>query len=233
MWLSHFWELPSFRDLSRTDFGQPRTYRDRANFENDVLYQMEYGGPHIPGLLQFTRAGGDFSATEDPRWIVVTPRLAYGIPGRIEYMPEVTDIIRVLRELFPDSPPLVIDYVRGTRDELQRNFMAGKLLVQYDPFQELRQSPTNPCEIHQRAIVRLWVQDGREPVFEHTWNANSEQLVSEDWRNPTCALPSILPQARRAITGPNLVYNRGGIDAVPGFEVLANPRSLFTYAGHS
>ena len=227
IWLSHFWEIPSFRGSGTRLVGTLGSDRERAKFNNDVLYEMENGGTRIPGLRQFTAEGGVFSATEDPRWIIVTPRIVNGLEGQLQYAEEVILMKGVLRNLFPNAPSVVIGYKRHSRREVHSTTVAGKLLVQYDPFQDVLQTPTSPCETHQRAIVRLWVQDGPRPVFEQTWKAKSGQLIPGDWRNPTCSLPSNLPQARRARTAPNLVPSLApGVDSILGSLVLDDPRNL-------
>lgn len=53
MWISHFWEVPSFR-YRNENCGQPRTAPDIANFNNHVINEMQNGGVDIPGLRQFT-----------------------------------------------------------------------------------------------------------------------------------------------------------------------------------
>ena len=219
IWLSHFWESPSFRDIKNQVAGKPRTNRDRLNFDEQVLNQITNGSPHLPGLLQFTAPGGDFSAAEDPRWIIVTPRHLSGVPGQYQYEPEVAEMKAVLGRLFPNAPPVVADYLRYIAPGA--NAPLGKVLVQYDPFQTVLQTPNNPCFVYQRAMVRVWVQDGPDPVFERQWNANRAQFIPGVWRDPTCSLPSNFPQAPRARTGPNLAVSQApGANAVAGLQVL-------------
>ncbi|KAL8651155.1 MAG: hypothetical protein Q9226_004827 [Calogaya cf. arnoldii] len=88
MWISHFWEVPSFRASVATHNG-PRTDPDRANFEDHVLKQMRYGGPGIPGLQALTEEGAIFHQSQKPVWTIVTPRRADGVEGDVDYDEEV------------------------------------------------------------------------------------------------------------------------------------------------
>lgn len=72
MWVSHFWEIPSFR-ASKEAWGQPRTAADIANFNDHVINQMQNGGPDIVGLRQFTAAGGELDTSQRPIWAMITP----------------------------------------------------------------------------------------------------------------------------------------------------------------
>ena len=67
MWISHFWEIPSFR-ATKENWLKPRTAPDIANFKEHVINQMQNGGPDIPGLRQFTAAGAEFDAAQKPVW---------------------------------------------------------------------------------------------------------------------------------------------------------------------
>ncbi|KAL8731409.1 MAG: hypothetical protein Q9181_004310 [Wetmoreana brouardii] len=107
MWISHFWEIPSFRATWAT-WMQPRTAPDIANFNDHVIDQMQNGGNDIPGLRQFTAAGGEFDAAQRPVWATVTPRGLTSNSWR--YEPEVNEIKGVLGNLFSASAPVIIDY---------------------------------------------------------------------------------------------------------------------------
>ena len=89
MWVSHFWEIPSFR-ATRETWGQPRTAPDITNFIDHVINQMQNGGPDIIGLRQFTAAGGQFDTPQRPVWAIITPQGS--TPNSWRYEPEVNQI---------------------------------------------------------------------------------------------------------------------------------------------
>lgn len=71
MWISHFWEIPSFRATQET-WLKPRTAPDIANFNEHVINHMQNGGPDIPGLRQFTAPGAGFDTAQKPVWWVIS-----------------------------------------------------------------------------------------------------------------------------------------------------------------
>ena len=134
MWISHFWEVPSFR-WRKENWGQPRTAPDIANFNNHVINEMQNGGLDIPGLRQYTAAGGPFAADQRPVWAIVTPQ---GLAANsLRYEPEVKEIRGVLNSLFPASPPVIRTYVSQSDETEQAVTATGKILFQFEPFQEI------------------------------------------------------------------------------------------------
>ncbi|KAL9611325.1 MAG: hypothetical protein Q9167_004008 [Letrouitia subvulpina] len=213
MWISHFWEIPSFR-ATVANWGQPRTAPDIANFNDHVINQMQNGGNDIQGLRQFTAAGGEFAAAQRPVWAIITPQ---GLtPNSWRYEPEVNEIKGVLNDLFPASPPVIIDYVPKPDDNSQQNTASGKILFQYDPFQALIADPNNPCNVYQQAIFRLWVEDRPNYAWQKYWAAEMNQLITDfstynpnrkRENSPACQIPSKLPQASTVIKGEDMKYS--------------------------
>ncbi|KAL8946619.1 MAG: hypothetical protein Q9222_007010 [Ikaeria aurantiellina] len=132
VWMSHFWEIPSFR-TSREACGRPRRAPDIFNFNTDVLGEMQNGGPDIPALIPLTKPGAMFDAPMRPVWTFVTPRSPSGVVSSSEYKPEVERIIDVLNGLFPGAPGKIVNYVRRGDRYSQQNTASGKIFFQYDP----------------------------------------------------------------------------------------------------
>lgn len=215
VWISHFWEIPSFR-ASESTWGQPATDADTANFQRDVINAMQNGAPDMLGLTQFTAPGGQFDSPQRPVWAIVTPRANSGVAGNLRYDPEVTQIRGVLSTLFPSSPPVIIDYVPRSDQNSQTNTASGKILFQFDPYQALSANPQNPCEVYQQAMFRLWVEDRPNYVWQKYWAAESNQLIpglsaqqkKHKRDNPSCQIPTILPKGSTEATGPDLAFSQ-------------------------
>ena len=219
MWISHFWELPSFRAAEGTG-NNPRTAADIANFNDQVINQMQNGGPDIPGLRQFTAAGGQFDAPQRPVWVIVTPRASSGVAGSWKYEPEVNQIKNVLNTLFPAAPPVIIDYQTRPSPTDQMNTASGKILFQYDPFQAMISDNNNPCNVYQQAMFRIWVEDRPNYVLQKYWAAETNQLIT-DFSNynpnygpkrrrdngPACQIPSNLVQASTELRGGDMTFS--------------------------
>lgn len=175
---------------------------------------MQNGGNDIPGLRQFTAAGGQFAAAQRPVWAIITPR---GLtPNSWRYEPEVNQIKGVLDNLFPGPPPVIIDYVPRPDDDSQQNTASGKILFQYDPFQALITDPNNACDVYQQAMFRLWVEDRPNYVWQKYWAAEANQLITDFSTynphlkrddGPACQLPSSLPQAPTVTKGEDMKLN--------------------------
>lgn len=214
MWVSHFWEVPSFRaEANAAAARTARSDQDIANFREHVINQMQNGGPNIPGLRQFTAAGGQFATPQRPVWAIVTPR--GGTPNSWRYEPEVHEIKDVLKDLFPAAPPVIIDYETRSDPFSQTNTASGKILLQYDPMESWFEDPNQPCVYYQKATFRLWVEDRPNYVLEKYWAAETNQLIT-DFANhnplrkrddgPACQIPSSL-QASTATKGQDMTFS--------------------------
>ena len=209
MWISHFWEVPSFRATAGTG-NNPRTAADIANFNDQVINQMQDGGPDIPGLRQFTAAGGQFDAPQRPVWVIVTPRGTSGVVGSWKYQPEVNQIKSVLNTLFPAAPPVIIDYQTRPSPVDQLLTASGKILFQYDPAQAMITDNNNPCNVYQQAMFRIWVEDRPLYAFQKYWAAEANQLIVPNRRRdngPGCQIPSSLLQASTELSGGNMAFS--------------------------
>lgn len=175
MWLSHFWEIPSFRRFS-SNFRKSRREEDMVLFDETVLNQMAFGGPDITGLQPYTVPGADFDKSEDPQVIIMTPRIPFAVDDELEYEDEITEIKSGLAVLFPAVPPMTVDYLPRPSRALQNDNPAGKILVQYDPMNEITPSTEARSSYH-GATIRVWVEDQPQPVLEKKWAAKDSQKL--------------------------------------------------------
>lgn len=215
MWISHFWEIPSFR-ATQENWRQSRTAPDIVNFNDQVINQMQNGGPDIPGLRQFAVAGGEFDTPQRPVWAIVTPRDFSGVAGSWRYEPEVNQIKSVLNTLFPAAPPIIIDYQPRPSLNDQTNTASGKILFQYDPFQAMVADNNKPCNVYQQAMFRLWVEDRPNYVWQKYWAAEANQIIT-DFSNynphrkrengPACQIPSSLIPASTELSGVDMTFS--------------------------
>jgi hypothetical protein len=180
--MSHFWENPSF--LSQ------------AKFETDVLYNLFYGDgtDEMPGILQYTTPGLQFSYENRPTSLIITPRVRDSqTPGDYLYWSMVDQIKAALRILIPSSEPLVFDYIPNPNPNAQDWTTAGKVLLQYDPVEAMLRDPNNPCNEVQQAMVRLWIEDRLIYAYQTYWIAEPDQVVPTNQRHDastaSCSLP--------------------------------------------
>ena len=215
MWISHFWEIPSFR-AQPENWLQPRVQADIDNFNDQVIGQMQNGGPDIVGLTQFTAPGGQFDSLQQPVWAIVTPRADDGVASTYRYGEEVAAIKVVLGTRFPNAPPVVVDYVPNSDPTAQTTTATGKILFQYDPFEALITDPNDSCNVFQQAAFRLWVEDRPTWVWQGSWPAEPQQFITDfSTYQPHkhkrdvagCQIPSSLPEAPIETNGPDLVFS--------------------------
>ena len=176
MWVSHFWEEPSFR-ATQEYLGQTRTTQDIANYNEYALEQMQVGGPAIPGLRQFTAAGGESDVLQRTVWAIVTPWKFSEVTGSWGYEPDEDEVRAVLDKLFLAVPPLIIDYQPMLNQKDQINTTSGKILLQYDPFQAIIDKTL--CNIYQQAMFRFRVEDRTMYVWQKFWAAEANQLITD------------------------------------------------------
>lgn len=69
-------------------------------------------------------------------WAIVTPQGPTA--NSLRYEPEVNEIREVLNSLFPASPPVIRAYVPRADEFSQQKTASGKILFQFDPFQEIK-----------------------------------------------------------------------------------------------
>lgn len=178
VWVSHFWELYSFRLTA----GLPppaRTQADKDRFTQDVLNQLRDGGTNVPGLQQFTGQRREFGEAQKPMWAIFTPSDSHGGSNGYRYEEEVGEIKGVLNNLFPNAPDNIIPYDARADDESQLNTPSAKLVFQFDPIQQVGTDPNNRCDVYQVAMLRVWMEDRPQPAWERSWIANDNQLITD------------------------------------------------------
>lgn len=185
VWMSHFWEVPSFAS--------------QQAFQKDVLDTICSGDgtDEMPGLKQHTQPGGVFAGSQAPHIMIVTPRdrAQPMIAGALEHTNMVNQLKAALTECVPSVQPTVFDYVSvGSDQDIHDNTAKGKVLVQYDPAEAMLPPISfSPCFL-QQATLRVWVEDGPQPVYQHNWLAEPDQLVGVSGHQKrdgdTCSKPA-------------------------------------------
>ncbi|KAI9841870.1 MAG: hypothetical protein M1837_000340 [Sclerophora amabilis] len=190
VYMSHFWEVPSFQDLTRF----------RADVINN-LYNGD-GSGEMPGLSQFAGAGGEFDSPQRPAILVVTPRRRGSqTPGDYLYGPMLDEITTALKAIIPGPPVIPFDYVPRSDDFSQFNTAAGKILFQYDPAHAMINNPNDPCRPVQQAMVRVWIEDRPMYAYQKYWNAEPDQVVAGNQKRQESADACSLSQTASATTG--------------------------------
>lgn len=168
VWMSHFWEDPSFLN--------------QQAFRKDILDTICSGDgtDQMPSLKQYTQPGGLFDKSQSPHILIVTPRDRQRsmTAGALAYTNMVNQLKTELTKCIPKTDPTLFDYVTIGGDQgLHATTAKGKVLVQYDPVEAmLPVSPHNPCPL-QQATLKVWVEDRLEPVYDHSWVAEHDQSV--------------------------------------------------------
>ncbi|MCJ1414891.1 hypothetical protein MMC32_001220 [Xylographa parallela] len=185
VWMAHFWEGPSFTN------GQQQ-------FETEVLNTMVDGDgtSEMPGIKQYTTPNNLFGNDAYPQTLVITPRNRNSqTPGSFEYGPMKDDIVKTLRNLFPGNAahgvapvePIVIDYLAIYDKAAWLNTATGKILVQYYPDEAIVTNLEDPCKTTQYAMLKVWVEDRPQPVYQRTWTAEDQQKVADNQKRGVSA----------------------------------------------
>jgi len=178
VWISHFWELHSFRLIPGLP-PRPRTQADRDRFTRDVLNQLRDGGIYVPGLRQYTGQHGQFGQAQRPVWAIFTPSDGSGSPNQYRYNEEIDEIRGLLNTLFPAAPDNIIAYDPRADEESQQDTPSGKLVFQYDPFQKIVSNSNNPCVVYQQAMFRVWMEDRPMYIWQKYWFADENQMITD------------------------------------------------------
>ncbi|KAL8673195.1 MAG: hypothetical protein Q9168_002387 [Polycauliona sp. 1 TL-2023] len=214
VWVSHFWEVPSFRSSKATWTGRTRTGPDRAIFLADVLNQLTAGGPGLPGLAALTEPGRMFHESQGVVWTIVTPRGFSEQVGTYRYDEELLEIQQALRTLFSKAgPPVIVDYLPIDDQRVRDSVAGGRILFQHEPMFTMmpgsgQANANGHCSYYQQAMFQIWVEDGRQPRSQAYWPASGTQLIDSTY-NPfhrrdaalACPIASKLPEASTARKG--------------------------------
>ncbi|MCJ1315551.1 hypothetical protein MMC15_000871, partial [Xylographa vitiligo] len=178
IWMSHFWEGPSF-------------VNGQQQFQTEVLNTLVNGDgtAEMPGIRQYTSPSNLLANDANPQTLVLTPRNRdTGLPGSFQYGPMKDDIVNVLRNLFPGNAaegiapiePIVIDYLAISGEYARVQTPTGKILVQYYPNQVMEPNPFDDCNPIQQAMLKVWVEDRPQPMYSHTSIADDKQEVTNN-----------------------------------------------------
>jgi hypothetical protein len=197
VYMSHLWEKPSFEIPE--------------NFRPHVLDPLDGGDgtARMPGIRPLTEPrplplpqDGDqpglLAAINQPQVLIITPlyvpdEKTPNAPNpnpnalNLLYPTQVGQIQARLREIpgyenVRDVPIQEIPYTPAKT--LTRGSALGMVLFQYDPNQRR-------CGGTQRAIARIWAQDGDAPIFTTEWDALATQQVpasANQRRDDACPL---------------------------------------------
>ena len=176
VWLSHFWENPSFNDPTLNAAQQ------QARFQQQILSILGPGDgtPLFPGLSQFMGPNGAFAPDTNVQVIIVTPQNRYNpVPGVMMYASMAQQIAATVTQLFGGDlntgdhgnmagPAYYITYAPNSNPITQRWTTTGKVLFQYDPVQA-RCINANTGEPAQFAIERIWLESVSVVAYEYYW----------------------------------------------------------------
>lgn len=243
IWMSHFWEVPSFIQPKYTDSSR-RTVNYKFNqkqFDTDVLSTLNNGcvfdqSPgSVEGLLCHTGANGWFNEANEPQVVIVTPRekVLNARPGVLQYQDQVDQISARLDVIFPYILlPTVVDYISLGPDGKvidQTNpqgftWPQGKALFRYDPG-IAKGSEGQGCGTERNPNVEVWVEDRLSPVATKNWKVVNNKKrdggdscsLSVDTSSATIISSSIRPSSSATV-----------ITSIGGSSTTSTPTSSST-----
>lgn len=178
VWMSHFWENPSFNDPLLNAAQQ------QARFEQQVISKLGPGDGNniMPGLTQFITPNGQFSPDSHVQAVIITPQNRNNpVPGVRMYNNMVQQIAGNVTNLFGGNynqgnygtlsgPVIIQDYAPNSSPISQRWTTTGKVLFQYDPVQArcINQYTGQPAQFAQE---RLWLESNPAQVIDYYWPA--------------------------------------------------------------
>ena len=134
-----------------------------------------------------------FAPESEPATFIVTPEVVFSKKRSgtndtpLQHPYQVEKIKDLLRRLIPFSnsngpiEPRIVGYTpsRDRNDPYRTKRVSGKILFQYDPFQDLITTQKD-CNPDQQPMLRLWVGASAIPAFEKTWKPLPDQ--SNIWK---------------------------------------------------
>lgn len=218
VWISHFWEDPSFDDSD--DHPYITEEQQQEIFKREVLDVLGPGDgtPEFEGLSQYIGQGKPFGPNTYVQAVVITPgeKQQNNMPDNVMYANMVQDIVITVTRLFggdfPNDDPGtmgtavdVIDYLPQRDLEDVKEFTPfGKALFQYDPV-EARCIDTSTGQMTQFAMLRLWLENRSQSYLDHYWKAWPEQDVPA---TPTQENPGSKP---RGLSSNDTMVERGNL----------------------
>ena len=190
VWMSHFWEGPSF-NCSLLLGGRPwAPALQQIIFQKSVLDYLGPGDgtPEFPGLQQYIGPGKAFGPDTQVEVSIITPLNRQNpVPGNLLFPDQVAQIARSVTQMFGGdwnagtkgsmaSRVGFLDYRPRSSVEYQLRTASGKALFQYDPVQARCINPTTG-EPAQFAARQTWFQNHPRPYLLAKWIAWPEQQV--------------------------------------------------------
>lgn len=186
VWLSHFWESPSFIDTALTLDEQ------QLRFQQQVINILGPGDgtDGFPGLSQFMGAGGPFGPGTHIQAVIITPRDRDNpVQGVMMFAGMAQQIARTVTRLFGGdwdagnqgnliTPVIFADYTPDGSDLAQDWTASGKAIFQYDPVQSRCTNPETG-QPGQFAEARLWLENRESQITDHYWLVWPDQAVPD------------------------------------------------------
>lgn len=182
VYLTHFWQLPSF--ISRPPGGGQVPAGDDDFFRTvrDPLYNGKAESEGVGLFDKLSNYKGAFdTATTDPEAYIITPSSDQA-GNDLRYLDRVTQITGYVQELLGDArgkwrgviSPLGY-FPRAGADDKKNG--RGKILVLYDPAAEIdTEAVQNGCAYVQVPRLRIYFQDAK-PIVDRTWTPYAYQKV--------------------------------------------------------
>ena len=185
VWMSHFWEDPSFIDINLGPVEQ------QSPFQKQIINILGDGDgtPGFPGLSQFIGEGKAFGPETHVQATIITPRVWWNPEkGVLLYPDQATQIAATVTRLFGGrwdlgnpgtlaAPVFFSDYTPAKEDYMHVWGAKGKAIFQYTPLQG-QCTPESSGKPVPFAQERLWHEDEPFPVKDYFWPALPEQVVA-------------------------------------------------------
>ncbi|KAL9131487.1 MAG: hypothetical protein Q9217_000566 [Psora testacea] len=178
IWMSHFWEQPSFFDKV---LGEPNPEKFQKHVI-DILGPGDNTG-NFPGISQYIGPGKPFGPDTRTEASIVTPQDRVDpIPGETLYPDMIDKLDKEVRRLFEvndgllNGDPKIVDYYPVYVAPPESEWIAnGKVIFQYHP-QGLQ------CGDGYNAVGRLWVEEEQEPARDYAWEPWPQQRPNNQRR---------------------------------------------------
>lgn len=235
VWMSHFWEGPSFN----ATFRRPgiTSAQQQYVFQRTVMDYLGPGDgtPDFPGLLQYIGPGKEFGPETHVRAAIITPTSRQD-PNEILYPGMIYQIVQNVTRMFGGDldtdpsgsmaePIIYLDYRPRSSRNAQQSTAAGKAIFQYDPVQARCVDPKSgqPTQI---AAQQLWFEVNPRPFLWHYWDALPEQFVPPTPRPGTGSKRRGLP-SNETTNGQHHIHLEKREEAwIPGVQPSVYPACL-------
>ena len=219
VWISHFWEEPTFTEASSRLTEDVLDPLINGNLNGNTPGLEDSGGP-----AKYAGSNKDFAITQENnvKVTIITPRnRGMEDPGEddLEFNGPINSIKERLKTLLSlNEDPKVFSYKAFDEDlylkdttltgDPKAGFPQGKVLMQYDPTQ-FWWLDENRCPI-QRARLEIWLEDRPEPIYRDDWTALASQY------NTPPPIPDNKNRKRDGGSCP--IHSSGGLESSSGWS---------------